>query len=67
MIRPKARVAEEKKYALEFEQRLLARIKGGEKEAFAELVDSTRKKSLFSPMDFFATVMMPWKSCRRPL
>ena len=53
MMKPKAGSAEEKKYDLQFEQRLLARIKGGEKEAFAEMVRLFQKKIFALAYGFF--------------
>jgi len=53
MIRTKTRSVEEKNHELEFERRLLARITGGEKEAFAELVRLFQKKVFALAYGFF--------------
>lgn len=48
-----AMVAEEIKYALEFEHGLVSRIKDGEKKAFAELVELYQKKIFIFAYGFF--------------
>lgn len=53
MIVPMARNAEKNRYDREFEQGLLARIKDGEKEAFAELVRLQQKKVFTLAYGFF--------------
>jgi len=53
MIKPIARVVEANKYDLEFEQSLVARIKKGEREAFAELVRLYQKKIFTVAYGFF--------------
>lgn len=53
MIKPIARVVEANKYDLEIEQSLVARIKKGEREAFAELVRLYQKKIFTVAYGFF--------------
>jgi len=53
MMKPMARNAEENKHDLEFEHRLVSRIKGGEKEAFSELVGLYQKKIFVFAYGFF--------------
>ena len=53
MIKPMARVTEENKHELELQQGLVARIKGGEREAFSELVRLYQKKIFVSAYGFF--------------
>jgi RNA polymerase sigma-70 factor (ECF subfamily) len=53
MTEPLARVAEGKKHDLEFEQKLLARINDGDREAFAELVRLFQKKIFALAYGFF--------------
>ena len=48
-----AKVAEENTHDLEFEHRLVSRIQGGEKEAFAELVRLYQKKIFVFAYGFF--------------
>jgi len=53
MMKPMARNAEENKHDLEFEHRLVSRIKGGDKEAFAELVGLYQKQVFVFAYGFF--------------
>jgi RNA polymerase sigma-70 factor (ECF subfamily) len=53
MLKPMAISAEENKHDLEFEHRLVSRIKGGEREAFAELVGLYQKKIFVFAYGFF--------------
>jgi RNA polymerase sigma-70 factor (ECF subfamily) len=53
IIWPMARVTEENKHELASQQELVARIKGGEREAFSELVGQYQKKIFIFAYGFF--------------
>jgi RNA polymerase sigma-70 factor (ECF subfamily) len=53
MMKPMARSAEENKYDVELEHRLVSRIKNGEREAFAQLVGLYQKKIFVFAYGFF--------------
>lgn len=52
-IKPMAMVVEEKKDDLDMQQKLVARIQGGDREAFAELVRQYQKKIFIFAYGFF--------------